>query len=511
MEQWDYKVFFDEALNQIQQFLTNNDKLMDAIWFNKLTYIESKENTIVVSVPSNFFRDQLRNKGYITLIENTIFDLLGQTIKLDFVIQAKQQTMVQNPFENNTLPQQPNFQNQNIGIQQQSINPFQQKSESIQPAFSKQESIPVVQITEQPLQEMPLKKHPDLTERYTFENFIPGGNSDFCYNASLAVAKNPGKAQNPLLIYGGVGLGKTHLMQAIGNYIYKESEKQGKKTKIICISAENFTNEFVASLHPNGSVMNFKNKFRNADVLLIDDIHFFQNKDGTQEELFHTFNHLYERNKQMVFTCDRPPKELKNLTDRLQSRFTRCLMVDLAPPIYETRRAIVEKKLKETNITLPTDVIEYIAQSIQTNVRDLEAAINTVTTFKSIQIEMGIVAEITVEKTKELLQKHTAFTSVANVNIENIIKVVAEHYNLSVNDLVGQKRSKNIMLPRQIAMYLAREMTEYSTTEIGMEFGGRDHTTVIHSIDKIKTLIASDPSLENTLESLMNDVKNYKK
>lgn len=517
MEQWNYKVFWDEALKQIHQFLADNDKLMDAIWFTSLEYKESQANTIVVSVPSNFFRDQLRNKGYINLIENTIFGLLGQPIKLDFVIQSKQQNTSQNSFTaNSSITTQSQIQSQpetlqirNTEVQQQNFNPFRQTINDNQPVFQKQESI-TTPTEEKPFQETKIQKHPDLTERYTFENFVPGGNSDFCYNASLVVAKNPGKTNNPLLIYGGVGLGKTHLMQAIGNYIYKDSERQGKKTKIICISAENFTNEFVTSLHSNG-VMNFKNKFRNADVLLIDDIHFFQNKDGTQEELFHTFNHLYERNKQMVFTCDRPPKELKNLTDRLQSRFTRGLMVDLAPPIYETRRAIIEKKLTELNISLPADVIEYIAQSIQTNVRDLESSINTVATFKSIQIEMGLSPEITVEKTKELLQKHTTFTSTANVNIENIIKIVANHYNLSENDIVGQKRSKNIMLPRQIAMYIAREMTEYSTTELGMEFGGRDHSTVMHSCQKIESLIDSDPSLENTIEALMNDIKNYKK
>ena len=315
----------------------------------------------------------------------------------------------------------------------------------------------------------------------------------------MAVAKNPGRAYNPLLIYGGVGLGKTHLMCAIGNHCLANGDK-----KVIYVTAEDFTNEFVESIGAKNP-QKFKNKYRNADVLLIDDIHFFQNKDGTQEELFHTFNALYDSFKQIVFTCDRPVSELKNLADRLRSRFERGLNVDLSLPSYETRRAILEKKLVSMGMQISSDVIDYIAQNVASNVRDLESALTKIIAYTEL-----VGKEVTLEIAQQELRDKINIQQNTNIGAETIIKVVADYYGLSVKDIKGPKRSKNVMLPRQIAMYIVSELTEYSTTEIGGEFGGRDHTTVMHSVKKMADSIKVDSGLDSTIQILIKNVKEYK-
>ena len=295
-------------------------------------------------------------------------------------------------------------------------------------------------------------------------------------------------------------------MQAIGNYAWKKSN-----AKIIYITAENFTNEFIKALAQTGkdgqaAISKFKDKYRSVDILLIDDIHFLQKKDGTQEELFHTFNALYDSNKQIVFTCDRPVSELKNLSDRLRSRFERGLNVDLQPPDYETRRAIIEKKLEESNKTIPSDIIDFIAHNIASNVRDLEAAIMKIVAYN----ELINKKEISIETASQLLRDFVSSPKQANLGIDTIIKVIAEEYGLSSADIKGKKRTKNIIMPRQIAMYIAREITEFSTTEIGAEFG-RDHTTVVHSCQKIEEAIQADSKFDSKIQLLIRNIKDYKK
>jgi chromosomal replication initiator protein len=288
-------------------------------------------------------------------------------------------------------------------------------------------------------------------------------------------------------------------MQSIGNRVWLESPK----LKIICITAEDFTNEFIQSIHDK-TTQNFKNKYRYVDVLLIDDIHFLQNKLGSQEELFHTFNALYDANKQMVFTCDRPVSELKNLSDRLRSRFERGLNVDLQPPNFETRSAILKKKIEAGRVSVPDEVIEIIAKNISTNVRDLEAALTKLIAYAEL-VHKDITLEIAQNQLKDVFSqsKH------GNVTIDNILRVVADYFKLSYNDLKGKKRTKNIALPRQIAMYIARDITEYSTTELGFEFGGRDHTTVMHACQKIEERLKLDPNLESTIQALVRSIKDY--
>ncbi len=487
MSTFDYSDFWNEAYRLLHEEFAAAQKEQEFIlWFN-IEYVSSVQGIITLSVPSAFIRDQLQRKNYITMIENKLFEVLGQPIKTNFIVKPVQ------------IPQQNFFQNQNPPLQnqtqqnsyQQPVNNFSQAHNNVSTGFQHEQND--TQVIAKP-------KHPTLNEKYTFDKFVTGDNNAFAYNAAISVSNNPGKAYNPLLILGNVGLGKTHLMQAIGNAIYNNIGG-----KIIYITAENFTNEFIESINTK-SQSKFKNKYRSADVLLIDDIHFLQNKEGTQDELFSTYEALYGANKQLVFTCDRPLSELKNLTDRLRSRFGRGLTVDLNLPDYETRCAILVKKLQEQNQTLPKDVIELIAKNIASNVRDLEACLTKVVAYIELTGQKA-----TVESVQHLLRDSFNSSKKENISIETIQKVVAEAYGISWIDIKGKKRTKNIVLPRQLAMYIAKEMTEYSTTEIGSEFGGRDHTTVMHSIDKIKDAIKTDSSLDPYIQGLKRKIEEYQK
>ena len=322
-------------------------------------------------------------------------------------------------------------------------------------------------------------------QKFTFNTFVPGDNNNYAYSASLAAAKNPGKSYNPILLYGGVGLGKTHLMQSIGNYIY--SEQKGN-IKLCCISAENFLNEFTDSLK-NKTMNKFKNKYRNLDVFLLDDIHFLQGKEGLQEECFHTFNALSEHNAQMVFTCDRPINELKGLEDRLRTRFSSGVCIDLKPPSYENRIAIIKKKLELENKTISSEVIDYIAKNIQMNVRDLEASIKKVVGYQDL-----IKKDVTIDIAQDLLKDTISCATGNSVSMETILKVVANIENTSIADIKGKKRNKKIAETRHIAIYIARELLEYSYPELGNEFGGRDHSTILSAYNNLSLIHISEPT-----------------
>jgi chromosomal replication initiator protein len=462
MGSWNYNVFWDEVMNQAKSDLGDHEF---AMWFN-IQYEASTENRIAIRVPSTFYKDQLVRQ-YQKYLEDKLFDLMGKRIGIDFVV------VKPIPAEAQSAPA-----------------PAEEAPTSKGPhARAKDKEAPAKDRA----------KHPQLRTDYTFENFVIGDNNGFASNAALAISKNPGTSYNPFLIYGGVGLGKTHLMQSIGNRVWIESPK----IKVICITAEEFTNEFILSIHDK-TAQNFKNKYRFVDVLLIDDIHFLQNKMGSQEELFHTFNALYDANKQMVFTCDRPVSELKNLNDRLRSRFERGLNVDLQPPNFETRCAILKKKVEAGRISVPDEVIEIIAKNISTNVRDLEAALTKLLAYSEL-VHRDITLEIAQNQLKDVFSQ----SKQGNVTIDNILRVVADFYKLSYNDLKGKKRTKNIAFPRQVAMYIARDITEYSTTELGFEFGGRDHTTVMHGCQRIEERLKLDPNLEATIQTLVRTIKDY--
>lgn len=469
MSEQNYRVFWEEALNQIHadyksKGLENEFKL----WFN-MDYVEDTLSAITVSVPSEFMWKTMSDKGYVTAIAEKIQELTGQSIALNYVVKSR---------------------------------PLSFEDEEIKADEKISSSADKTEITVETAEKPAFKKHPQLVENYTFDNFVAGENSAFAYNAALAVAKNPGKAYNPILIYGGVALGKTHLMSSIGNYIYNE---KGDSLKICYISAENFTNEFTAAL-ANKTIDKFKAKYRNLDVLLLDDIHFLQNKKGIQEELFYTFEELYNNKKQMVFTCDRPITELKDIEDRLRTRFSRGMSLDLLPPNYETRCAIIQKKLSIAGKEIPTEVVNYIAKNVQTNVRDLEACLTKMIAYLDI-IKKPLTIEIAQDQLRDMINQPSSGT----ITIETIQKVVADHYNISISDIKSKKKPQKYVFPRQIAVYISRQITEYSFPEIGNEFGGRDHTTIMHSFEKIENAVKTDSALNSTIQLLIREIKDYRK
>jgi len=466
MGTWDYGIFWKEALSQFKNELSEQEY---AMWFN-MEYETSGELSIVVSVPSGFYRDQVKQR-YQARIESKLFELSGQHIALVLEIKQRKKETSGGNYQSPVV------------MHEETTHPPKTYSSPARPAESPAKTREV---------------HQQLRKDYTFDHFVIGENNSFAANAAIAIAKNPGTAYNPCLIYGGVGLGKTHLMQAIGNLSWVE-----KGCKIIYITAENFTNEFVESIK-NNRTQDFKNKYRNADMLLIDDIHFLQKKNETQEELFHTFNALYDANKQIIFTCDRPVSELKNLSERLRSRFERGLNVDLQPPSYETRCAILSKKIETRGIHIPSEVINLIAKNISSNVRDLEASLTKLIAYAELTKK-----PVTLEAAQQQLRDTFGSPKQNNVTIETIQKVVAEYFSLSYTDLKGKKRTKAVSFPRQMAMFIAREITEYSTTELGMEFGGRDHTTVMHGCQKIEERLKAEPSLETTIQKLNKLIKDY--
>ena len=337
----------------------------------------------------------------------------------------------------------------------------------------------------------------DLNPRYIFETFVIGASNRFAHAAASAVAEAPAKAYNPLFIYGESGLGKTHLLHAIGAY----SKELFPHVRVKYVSSEEFTNDFINSIRDDKSSA-FQRRYREVDILLVDDIQFLENKERTQEEFFHTFNTLYNANKQIVISSDRPPKQLTTLEDRLRSRFEWGLITDIQPPELETRIAILRKKAAQEKLNAPDDVLEYIASKISTNIRELEGALIRVTAFASLNrqmVDMGL-AEIVL---KDLIPNEGA----TEVSASTIMAQTATYFSLSVEDLCGTSRSRVLVNARQIAMYLCRELTELSLPKIGQTFGGRDHTTVMHADRKIRELMAERRSVFNQVTELTNRIK----
>ena len=330
-----------------------------------------------------------------------------------------------------------------------------------------------------------------LNPRYTFDAFVIGNGNQFARAASLAVAERPSRAYNPLFLYGGVGMGKTHLMHAIGH----EVKRRQPTASISYLSAEKFTNEMITSLR-NDRMTSFRDRFRTVDVLLIDDIQFIAQKERTQEEFFHTFNALHESMKQIVIASDRPPKELAEIEDRLRSRFEWGLIADIQPPDLETKVAILQKKAESEQVQLPTDVALFIASNVRTNVRELEGAMTRLVAWCNLNH-----TEITLATTQQCLKQYIDM-QVRKITIESIQRAVAEQFGMKVADLKQKNNSRNVVVPRQIAMYLAKQMTEASLPEIGRQFGNKHHTTVMHSIGKIDEQRRTDKDLHRTLNKL---------
>lgn len=468
-----YQEAFEYAMNELhKEYIAKNDEDTFLLWFN-LDYVEDTIDTITASVKTEFLSFNMKKNGYITIIQNKIREITGQeNIVLNVIV-------VKN--EINISPESDDDEDIKI-FKSQTIETQNEKTDENDTNQKK-------------------KKHPLLNEDFNFDSFIPGENSDYAYKAALAVAQKPGKKYNPILFYGGSGLGKTHLMEAIGNYIYQNNPEN---LKICYISAENFTNEFTSSI-TSKKTNDFKNKYRNLDVLLLDDIHFLSGKEATQEELFYTFNALSDKNAQMVFTCDRPIREIQKMANRLVSRLSNGLSIDLQPPNYETRIAILQKKLQLKEKELNPEIIEFIAKNVETNVRELEAALNKVLGY--IELFGG---SPDLDTVKNQLKDLITANSIENISIDIIQKVIADNYQVSVSDLKSKKRDKKFVIPRQIAIYIAREITEISFMELGNEFGGKDHTTMMHAYEKVKDLIKIDPSLNNKIQLYIREIKEHK-
>ena len=335
-----------------------------------------------------------------------------------------------------------------------------------------------------------------FNRRYTFDSFVIGGCNRFSHAAALAVAESPAKAYNPLFIYAGVGLGKTHLMQAIGLHLIAKQPR----LRVTYISSEKFTNQLISSIQ-NRTVQKFKDRYRHQDVLLIDDIHFIAGKEATQEEFFHTFNALYDAHKQIVVSSDKSPKEMPAMEKRLVSRFEWGLVTDMQPPDTETRIAILKKKLEKEAVAVPMDVVSYIADNVTTNIRELEGALIRVIAYSSLvshKIDLSVAQEVL----KEIVSDNKI-----DVNVERVQRVVAEYFGVGSNDMRIKKRTKKVAYPRQVAMFLSRELTKLSLVEIGGLFGGRDHSTVIHACGKIEEDIKKNPHIKSVVENIITKIQ----
>ncbi|NLY67126.1 MAG: chromosomal replication initiator protein DnaA [Tissierellia bacterium] len=415
-------------------------------WLKTIKPVTIAENIVILAAPNEFTKNILEGR-YLNLIKNGIKQVTNTDYDIKFVI----------PGEDINLNVGQSIVNNNM-------------------------------ITEQRAQ---------LNPKYTFDTFVIGNSNRFAHAACLAVAEAPAQAYNPLFIYGGVGLGKTHLMHAIGHYILNQTPN----AKVVYVSSEKFTNELINSIRDDKN-NEFRNKYRNVDILLIDDIQFIAGKESTQEEFFHTFNALHEANKQIVISSDRPPKEIPTLEDRLRSRFEWGLISDIQPPDLETRIAILKKKAKVENIEVPDDVMNYIATKIQSNIRELEGALIRIVAYSSLTNK-----EITLDLAEEALKDIFSTNKPRKITVDLIKEVVSKDFNVKVEDFNSKKRTRSIAYPRQIAMYLTRELTDLSLPKIGEEFGGRDHTTVIHAYDKISKEMATDEDLKNRIDALIKDIK----
>ena len=355
----------------------------------------------------------------------------------------------------------------------------------------------------------PENPFPSLNTKYTFDTFVPGPNNKFALAASLAVAESPAETYNPLFIYGGAGLGKTHLMNSIARYIIDHNPK----AKVIFTTSEIFTNELIESIRAGAKsnanknteapTTEFRRKYRNVDVLLIDDIQFIIGKESTQEEFFHTFNTLYEAKKQIVISSDKPPRDMAMLEERLRSRFDWGLTVDIQQPDYETRMAILQKRRDDIGAVKVTDeILDYIAKNVKSNIRDLEGSLNRVNDFSSLQKR-----ELTLELAQEALKDTISTDGNKIVTVDHIVDIVAEHFNITQNDIYSNSRSRNVAYPRQIAMYLSKKLTTNSVTDIGKFLGNRDHSTIIHGYDKIENdLVTNKNNIKNTIDVLIKKI-----
>jgi chromosomal replication initiator protein len=433
------------SLSKIEERVGNN--AID-LWFRPVRLSQLKEQQVTLDIPNRFFKDWIED-NYPDLVSDTVGGILGYPVTVRYRIVEKMD---------------PDVRKKDLRLENR-----RQKLAS---------------------------RGIYLNPKYTFDNFVTGPSNQFAQAAAKAVADGPGKTYNPLFIYGGVGLGKTHLMTSIGNAVIDKNPEMS----VIYVSAEQFTNEVVASIR-HEKMSDLKEKYRNVDLLLLDDIHFIANKTQTQEEFFHTFNAIYERQKQIVISSDRPPKEIGAVTDRLRSRFTMGLIADIQPPEFETKIAILQKKAEMEKIAVPEEVAHYLAAKVKTNIRELEGCL----------IRLGAQASLTgrpinIDMAKSILQDLIEDDE-KPVTTDQIQRVVAEHFGLKISDMKAKKRTKEVALPRQIAMYLSKQLTSLSLSDIGKNFGGKDHATVIYACKQIEDKRSKDEVFHRMIEILSRKIK----
>ncbi len=435
-------------------------------WFKLTKPISLENNCLVIEVPNDFTKEWFETR-YRQQIINALKEVTTDDHLVNFVIASefKGSTEAVLSISNEAEPAYPP-QNLAVNYEDEHLNDHRKN-----------------------------KIISNFNPRYTFNTFVVGACNRLSHAASLAVAESPARAYNPLFIYGGVGLGKTHLLHAIGQFTLINHGF----TRVFYLSSERFTNEFINAIRDNRT-LEFRNKYRYMDVLLIDDIQFLAGKEQTQEEFFHTFNALHDNNKQIIISSDRPPKEIPTLEDRLRSRFEWGLITDLQPPDLETRAAILKKKAISDGINMPDQVIQYIAGKVNTNIRELEGALIRIVAYASL-----FKSPVTIELTETALQDIIT-TRQKNITVTAIISATADNFNLTPEDLLSKKRTQEIAFTRQVAMYLCRMMTDLSLPKIGEEFGGRDHTTVLHAFKKIDLLISSNNDIKNRVELIRNNV-----
>ncbi len=419
------------------------------LWFAALRVRELDANSVTLDVQNDFCEVWLKD-NYRSLIQDVLAHVTGRKLQVRFAISSQ-------PLAEVSIPTPTG------------------KVKALEPVSSR----------------ATIDDH-SFNPKYTFESFVVGNNNNFAHSAALAVAQAPGKSYNPLFLYGGVGLGKTHLLHAIGQHVGQSK----KGARVAYVSSEKFTNEFIDAIQ-NNVLVKFRKKYRQTDVLLIDDIQFLANKERIQEEFFHTFNALHESHKQIVLTCDRPASEIQNLESRLISRFEWGLVTDLQPPDVEVRLAILQKKARVMGVDLPPDVMNFLAHRIRTNIRRLEGALIRVASYASLTGKK-LNIEVVEGLLREVLHEEGRFS----INIEVIQKKVAEHYDIRLADMTSKRRPENIAFPRQVAMFLARQLTESSLNTIGEAFGGRDHGTVLHACRLVKDRMEVDASVRQVVSYL---------
>jgi len=447
----------DQIWSQVQEELRFQlAKRTYDMWLKNTSVVSADGGTFRIGVPSKLAKDWLEDR-FSGLIQETLQAVTGSEVDIDFVIAPSQHRHAHTLFDDDD--------------DHDSENGHENSADAVVEA-----AVPPS----------------ELNARFRFSSFVVGHNSQFAHAAAKAVAEAPGDSYNPLFLYGGVGLGKTHLMHAIGHEVHDRFPRK----RVVYLTSEQFTNEVISSI-ATARMGEFRHKYRTVDVLLIDDVQFLAGKDRTKEEFFHTFNALHEINKQIVISSDRPPKEIPTLEDRLRSRFEWGLIADIQPPDFETRLAILHSKLGNNGSLIPEEVLSFIAHKVQRNIRELEGALTRVQAFAAVHQR-----QVDEEEAARLLSDIIPAGTRKPINVERIQTLVADYYNVTLDDMKGKRRDKHIVFPRQVAMYLVREETPSSLPAIGKAFGGRDHTTALHSIEKIANELKEDERLRYEVQSI---------